>query len=575
MVRTKPSSCYLAVISFLCYAVVQAPYRHGDVMLGGLFSIHQSQGTSEDKCGEITKEVTNAQAMIFAIDKINNDSNLLPNISLGYDIRDYCESIENATRITYELLRDKCSVNTTLRQLGEGSIVAFIGPSFSSTAIFIAGILRMLNVSGISGSTTSPELTSHTYKHLYRTVPADTYSAKALADIIDHFNWTYVAAIGVDDSFGRNAVWSLINEAKNKNGSFCVALTDFIPHNTQITKAKEIVTKLKRQENIRVIIVWLYGIINLNFFKEVTAQNLSERVWILSNGPVNLYENGFLSADFSPLHGSIQIRPHNFQDAGFKEYLKTILLRYEANKENIPEWWNDTATLIKNCSPGNDSPTQHDKDHQKADFCVQNIVNDVYSLYVPYVIDAVYSVAHALDMSTRDTSRMDNDGQRNPYLKLNDMQSLLSRVNFTGLTGKIFFDEFGDRQSASYDIVSYQQETENDAMRLKRVIVGEWHDREGLQLSGTIRWKSQTGRFPKSDNAQPEQENPLLRLAAGSASRVLVVQSTQSLELKPVLNVHEGNVPMRLGQRAKICLWQISIILVQEELQFSHLAHWV
>ena len=431
MVRTKPSSCYLAVISFLYYAVVQAPYRHGDVMLGGLFSIHQSQGTSEDKCGEITKEVTNAQAMIFAIDKINNDSNLLPNISLGYDIRDYCESIENATRITYELLRDKCSVNTTLRQLGEGSIVAFIGPSFSSTAIFIAGILRMLNVSGISGSTTSPELTSHTYKHLYRTVPADTYSAKALADIIDHFNWTYVAAIGVDDSFGRNAVWSLINEAKNKNGSFCVALTDFIPHNAQITKAKEIVTKLKRQENIRVIIVWLYGTIKLNFFKEVTAQNLSERVWILINGPVNLYESGFLSADFSPLHGSIQIRPHNFQDAGFKEYLKTILLRYEANKENIPEWWNDTATLIKNCSPGNDSPTQHDKDHQKADFCVQNIVNDVYSLYVPYVIDAVYSVAHALDMSTRDTSRMDNDGQRNPYLKLKDILNLLSRVNFT------------------------------------------------------------------------------------------------------------------------------------------------
>ena len=115
MLRTKPSSCCLrAVISFLCYAVVQAPYRQGDVMLGGLFSIHQSQGTSEGKCGEIITEVTNAQAMIFAIDKINNDSNLLPNISLGYDIRDYCESMENATRITYELLRDKCSVNTTL-----------------------------------------------------------------------------------------------------------------------------------------------------------------------------------------------------------------------------------------------------------------------------------------------------------------------------------------------------------------------------------------------------------------------------------------------------------------------------
>ena len=70
-------------------------------MLGGLFSIRHLQGTSEDTCGEITKEVAQAQAMIFAIDMINNDSNLLPNISLGYDIRDYCESITKATQITY------------------------------------------------------------------------------------------------------------------------------------------------------------------------------------------------------------------------------------------------------------------------------------------------------------------------------------------------------------------------------------------------------------------------------------------------------------------------------------------
>ena len=186
----------------------------------------------------------------------------------------------------------------------------------------------------------------------------------------------------------------------------------------------------------------------------------------------------------------MQIQPNNFQDAGFKEYFKNILLRYEANKEDYPEWWNGTAMLTKNCLKGKDSPTQHCEDHQK-DFCVKNIVNDVYSSYVPYVIDAVYSVAHALDMSTQETSRTDNDGQRKPYLNLNDMQSSLSRVNFTGLTGNIFFDEFGDRQSASYDIINYQQET--------RVKVGRWHDREGLKLNGTIRWKSHTGRFPKSD----------------------------------------------------------------------------
>ena len=70
----------------------------------------------------------------------------------------------------------------------------------------------------MSGTTTSPELSSYTYKHLYRTPPLDTFLAKAVADIIDHFNWSYVAAVGVDDSFGRNGVYSVIKEDENKNG---------------------------------------------------------------------------------------------------------------------------------------------------------------------------------------------------------------------------------------------------------------------------------------------------------------------------------------------------------------------
>ena len=230
-------------------------------MLGGLFSIRHLQGTSEDKCGEITKEVAQAQAMIFATDKINNDPNLLPNISLGYDIRDYCESITKATQITYELFKDtcKCYKNTTDRNIRKSSIVALIGPTFSSAAIALGGILQMLNVTAISGTTTSSELSSYTYKHLHRSVPSDTYLSKAMADIIHHFNWTYVAAVGADDSYGRNGIWSVIKEAENKKGSFCVALTEFISLNSQTTNIKDIVKRLRRHENIRVITLWIYG----------------------------------------------------------------------------------------------------------------------------------------------------------------------------------------------------------------------------------------------------------------------------------------------------------------------------
>ena len=467
-------------------------------MLGGLFSIRHLQGMSEDKCGEITKEVAQAQAMIFATDKINNDPNLLPNISLGYDIRDYCESITKATQITYELFKDtcKCYKNTTQRNIRKSSIVALIGPTFSSTALVLGGILQMLNVTAISGTTTSPELGSYTYKHLHRSVPSDTYLSKAMADIIHHFNWSYVAAVGVDDSYGRNGIWSVIKEAENKKGSFCVALTEFIPLNTQTTNIKNIVKRLKRQENIRVITLWIYGGTLRNFFREVKKQNLSGRVWILSDITFTLYTNGFLPSDMSPLRGSVAFQPHNFRDAGFKDYLKTLLLD-GANRQDLPEWWGDIRALGKNCSALTDTATRQE-DHRK-ELCVQNIVDDVYTSYVPYVIDAVYSVAHALHISTQDTSRMATDG-RTEKLKLNDMQSLLSKVNFTGLTGNIYFDKFGDRPSAHYDIVNFQQVKETDATGIKQVIVGYWDASERLHLDeSSIRWNSHTGEFPKSE----------------------------------------------------------------------------
>ena len=467
-------------------------------MLGGLFSIRHLQETSEDKCGVIAKEVAQAQAMIFATDKINNDPNLLPNISLGYDIRDYCESITKATQITYKLFKDtytcNCYKNTTLRNIRKSSIVALIGPTFSSTALVLGGILQMLNVNAISGTTTSPELSSYTYKHLHRSVPSDTYLSKAVADIIHHFNWTYVAAVGIDDSYGRNGIWSVIKEAENKKGSFCVALTEFIPHNSQTTNIKDIVKRLTRHENIRVVTLWIYGGTLTKFFREVRRQNLSGRVWILSAITFTLNTNGFLPSDLSPLRGSVPFQPHSFHDAGFKDYMKTLLLN-GPNGQDLPEWWGDIRALDKNCSALRDTTAR--QENRRKELCVQNIVDDVYSSYVPYVIDAVYSVAHALHISTQDTSRM--DGQGKPYFKLNEMQSLLSRVNLTGLTGNIFFDKFGDRQSAYYDIVNFQQVEETDATGLKQVIVGYWEASERLHLDENIRWTSQTGEFPKSE----------------------------------------------------------------------------
>ena len=67
-------------------------------MLGGLFVTHLDN--SEGQCMDFDlKGLGLAQAMIFAIEKINNDSIILPNLTLGYDIRDYCGNVSKAMQL--------------------------------------------------------------------------------------------------------------------------------------------------------------------------------------------------------------------------------------------------------------------------------------------------------------------------------------------------------------------------------------------------------------------------------------------------------------------------------------------
>ncbi len=377
--------------------------------------------------------------MIFAIEKINNDSKLLPNITLGYDIRDYCETAQIAVQIAYELFKNKCSTNITQNKMGKKSTIALIGPEDSSTTVFTAGFLQALNVSGISPSATSAGLSSNAYKHLYRTVPSDTFRATAMADIVEHFNWSYVAAVGNDNSYGRNGVWSLVKEAATRNNSFCVAMTEFIPFEGSVLRIRNIVTTLHRHQNIRVVILWLYGSYLNDFFSEVNRQNLTGRVWVLSD--INAF---LLTKAFSTLHGSIVVVPHGFVTPGFEEYKKHLTIK--TFQQYFPEWWVELRKLIKNCSASKDK-----------EICYREFVCDMYSLYSPFVIDAVYSVALALDILVQDTNKTDKDYKRKLNMDIKVMQSLLSRVKFVGLTGKISFDKLDDRPSAFYDILTLQQ----------------------------------------------------------------------------------------------------------------------
>lgn len=101
------------------------------------------------------------------------------------------------------------------------------------------------------------------------------------------------------------------------------------------------------------------------------------------------------------------------------------------------------------------------------DICKENttlswrVIPKLYDTFLPYVIEAVYAVAHALHKlyfcvepygllpggKCPDTSAT---------VKPLDVDLYLRNVSFQGLLDKVEFDEAGDPLISSYDIINFQ-----------------------------------------------------------------------------------------------------------------------
>ncbi|XP_068222944.1 uncharacterized protein [Palaemon carinicauda] len=81
----------------------------GDVIFGGMFPMHE-RGLDEP-CGSIKEEkgIQRMEAMLYALDKINRDTVLLPNITIGALILDTCSSDTYALEQSMEFFRSSLS----------------------------------------------------------------------------------------------------------------------------------------------------------------------------------------------------------------------------------------------------------------------------------------------------------------------------------------------------------------------------------------------------------------------------------------------------------------------------------
>lgn len=113
------------------------------------------------------REFQFAQAMLFAIEEINNNTELLPGISLGYKIYDTCGSISRSIKVALTL--NSVNKNMSLTSKGRCStaaqIQAVMGETSSSPSTAVATVFGAFHIPLVSVTTKMYCISLVCFKH--------------------------------------------------------------------------------------------------------------------------------------------------------------------------------------------------------------------------------------------------------------------------------------------------------------------------------------------------------------------------------------------------------------------------
>ncbi|XP_058242921.1 extracellular calcium-sensing receptor-like [Hemibagrus wyckioides] len=420
--------------------------KDGDVIIGGLFSIHSGIQTTSVQYTERPepficirfnlRELRFAQTMTFVIDEINRSTRLLPNITIGYSIYDNCGSRLLSMKASMALINGM-DMTADGACSGQAAVQAIIGVSESSPTIILTKTTGAFQIPVISHGATCECLSNRKeYPSFFRTIASDYYQSRALAYLIKHFGWSWVGTVNSDNDYGNNGMSIFLNAAKEEG--ICVEYSEKFDR-SDTAKIMKVVDIIKRG-TAKVVIIFIAQpdmnvLIDQLILKNVTGyQMIGVEGWITAT-------NLATPATYNVLIGSIGLDVGKLNIAGFADYV-------------IKEFWQNDFPCLN--TEGNI--------YQSANYCsryeeiipFKDYSEDISELrYANNIYNAIYAVAQSLHSLLK--CRENQSCEKDNTLQSWQVVESLKKVNFTTKAGEhIWFDSTG-ATAAKYDVVNWQK----------------------------------------------------------------------------------------------------------------------
>uniref|UniRef100_G1TSI7 G-protein coupled receptors family 3 profile domain-containing protein n=1 Tax=Oryctolagus cuniculus TaxID=9986 RepID=G1TSI7_RABIT len=377
-------------------------------------------------------------AFVFAIEEINRNPYLLPNISLGFDLYNALHSEKRTLESCLMWLSGLGKVIPNYSCVREGKSVAVtVGTTWAISAQ-MGTILELYKYPQLTYGSFDPILSDRSqFPSIYQMAPRNTALALGMVRLMLHFGWTWVGLAISEDMKGIQFLWDLTGEM-DKNG-ICVAFVEMIPITERAYSSLAWQYHYRIRDSSANVVV-IYGdsdsLLGLSFSKWNIL--MTGKVWITTSQWDFVFSERYSLLD--SFHGTLTFSQSHKEIPGFKQFLQGV------NPAKYPQdFYLTDCGKLESCPPNVslESLPLHTFDMTTSD-----------GSYLVY--NAVHAVAQTLHELLFHLSEMQSPGHgEKPVVHPWQLHSILKRVQFNNSAGDQIILDQQATPVEEYDILNF------------------------------------------------------------------------------------------------------------------------
>ncbi|XP_031751042.1 vomeronasal type-2 receptor 26 [Xenopus tropicalis] len=511
-IQTKKPACHLEIIkTYEEYEYM----KEGDIMIAGVFTVntlivpisYPMDFYNSMLCvGALAKNYRQFVDFLFAIENINKDPVLLPNLTLGYHIYDSCGDPRKAVRSVFQILSGTREPVPNYSCVGKRNIAGFIGDLTSETTVPIAQILNVYGYAQISYGATDPSLSDrHAFPYFFRMVQSDHSHYLALSKLLKYFKWTWIGIIRFNDNSGEKEL-QLLSSYLSVEGicvEFTIKISNYIENIAVYKMYREIIQKSSTS------VIILCGTPSVNFvgtFINMTDVFRTKTLVISSTVAAN---HNIIDYHLELFHGSLGFVQHaiySLDSPQMRSFIESLHPLRNPEDKLLEDIWMQYHLCLS------EDPNKNDLYERVYAFKLHNCtrqdnITDILSidskLHFPPVHFAVHIMSGALH-KMQNTSEKSKTGHYYKY----KLHHYLKNIQYKTIKNKTnIFNENGEL-IGEYLIYNYIMDPGAQVIVNYLGLFNPWaSSNQKLEIaSSKIRWKTNDSKIPRaqcSDNCPP------------------------------------------------------------------------